>query len=301
MVLHNPNNWHWVNKDASTWAKDYFERNLVGVSATDKEGASVRVAKVLSIEGDVDTAAGDDVSGTIMIPEVAHDTEPEEYVFEIVNSADSNEKQPVRDLVRSSVTPQLRSKLSLFAHDLMEQHGKDIQHTKENDPRYRSSPAEGSSGPSSSQPAAPARPADVAGSGGQGQVVNTTDITENFEFQTTAEELYQTFVNPQRVAAFTRSPPEVFEPSTGGLFKLFSGNVEGEFLTLDPAQRVIVQKWRLLNWPKGHFSTMSIVFDQGLDTTTLRLSWKGVPIGQEEATRRNFAEYYVRSIKLVFG
>lgn len=55
MVLHNPNNWHWVNKDASEWARDYLERNLVGISAK-KGDTSARVSKVTSMDGDVDVS-----------------------------------------------------------------------------------------------------------------------------------------------------------------------------------------------------------------------------------------------------
>lgn len=55
MVLHNPNNWHWVNKDTSGWARDYLESELIGVSA---EGGAVfaKIDKILSMEGDVDVS-----------------------------------------------------------------------------------------------------------------------------------------------------------------------------------------------------------------------------------------------------
>ncbi len=102
MVLHNPNNWHWVNKDTSEWARNYLEQNLVGVSAAEKD-VSAKITKVVSMDGDVDvsqrkgkvitlfdvkvqleyggaTTDEEDVSGTITIPEVAHDTEEDEYV-----------------------------------------------------------------------------------------------------------------------------------------------------------------------------------------------------------------------------
>jgi activator of HSP90 ATPase len=53
MVLHNPNNWHWVNKDASAWAKQWFEDNLTKLDA--KEGdVSAKISKVISMDGDVD-------------------------------------------------------------------------------------------------------------------------------------------------------------------------------------------------------------------------------------------------------
>jgi len=55
MVLHNPNNWHWVNKDVTTSTKDYLEKELVGTKA-EQDGASAEVTKVLSMDGDVDVS-----------------------------------------------------------------------------------------------------------------------------------------------------------------------------------------------------------------------------------------------------
>lgn len=128
-------------------------------------------------------------------------------------------------------------------------------------------------------------------------------MTDNEEFRTTADEMYQTFVDPQRLAAFTRSPPKVFEGAKkGGKFELFGGNVSGEYLELEPGKKV-VQSWRLAQWPAGHFSKLQIEFDQNdVDhVTVMRVTWDGVPTGQEEVTKRNWLEYYVKSIKSTFG
>ena len=55
MVLHNPNNWHWVNKDASAWAKEWFQENLTKLEA--KEGdVTAKISKVISVDGDVDVS-----------------------------------------------------------------------------------------------------------------------------------------------------------------------------------------------------------------------------------------------------
>jgi len=55
MVLHNPNNWHWVNKDVREWAREYLEKNIVGISG--KEGdVSAKVSKIVSMDGDVDVS-----------------------------------------------------------------------------------------------------------------------------------------------------------------------------------------------------------------------------------------------------
>jgi activator of HSP90 ATPase len=133
MALHNPNNWHWVNKDVRPWAQDWLSQELVGLKASREDGTSAEISKVLSMDGDVDVSQrkgkvitiydvrlqleytgkvpvkpgdkkkeknedeeddeeaeasqeGDtkDISGTITIPEVAHDTEEDEYVVRLV-------------------------------------------------------------------------------------------------------------------------------------------------------------------------------------------------------------------------
>lgn len=55
MVLHNPNNWHWVNKDVSGWAKDYLDKELLQISA-EQDGVSAKVDNIMSMDGDVDVS-----------------------------------------------------------------------------------------------------------------------------------------------------------------------------------------------------------------------------------------------------
>ncbi len=55
MVLHNPRNWHWVNKDATGWASEYLDKELVGISA-DEDGVSAKITQVKSMEGDVEVS-----------------------------------------------------------------------------------------------------------------------------------------------------------------------------------------------------------------------------------------------------
>src|ERR1700722_3768575 len=55
MVLHNPNNWHWVNKDVSPWAKEWIQGQVVGLEAEDG-GASAKIDSITSMDGDVDVS-----------------------------------------------------------------------------------------------------------------------------------------------------------------------------------------------------------------------------------------------------
>ncbi|KAL8734681.1 MAG: hypothetical protein Q9166_001337 [cf. Caloplaca sp. 2 TL-2023] len=323
MVLHNPNNWHWVNKDTSEWARTYLDQNITGISASEKD-VSAEITKVVSMDGDVDvsqrkgkvitlfdvkvqleyegtTKDEEDVSGTITIPEIAHDTEEDEYVFEIDIHSDASSKQPVKDLVRSRIVPQLRQRLSKLGPALITEHGRDIQHENSSAPFTQHSASTSSTAAQAN--AKSSNKASTSQASGDGPLVNTTTVNSTEEFRTTAAELYTTFTSPERLAAFTRAPPKMFEGAhVGGKFELFGGNVVGEFLELGEPTK-IVQKWRLAQWAQGHYSRLEITFDQNERdaVTVMRVVWDGVPVGQEEVTKRNWGEYYVRSIKTTFG
>lgn len=216
----------------------------------------------------------------------AHPVTPEQesaytdtHQFEIDVYSEDASKQPVKDLVRSKVVPQLRKSLAKLGPVIMAEHGKDIQHGEDHNPLMKIAPAKVYS--SSSVNKSETKSSATADKTSSGSLVNTVTITDSTEFRTTAEELFKTFTDPQRLAAFTRSPPKNFTGAKpGGTFELFGGNVSGEFTKLEEPTH-IVQKWRLGQWPAGHYSTLSIWFDQNdVDAVTvMRVEWKGVPVG----------------------
>ncbi len=207
----------------------------------------------------------------------------------------------MKDLVRSKIVPQLRKQLRTLGPALIAEHGKDIQHAPDQEPpplkNSTISSTASQTNAKSTISKAPTSHSSAASS------INTTTVNDTEEFRTTAAELYTTFTSAERLAAFTRAPPKLFEGAhVGGKFEIFGGNVSGEFVELKEPT-LIVQKWRLAQWVEGHYSRLEIRFDQNErdQVTVMRVVWKGVPMGQEEVTRRNWGEYYVRSIKTTFG
>lgn len=55
MVLHNPNNWHWVNKDVSPWAMKWFVENLTKL-AVENGDVKAAISKIQTMDGDVDVS-----------------------------------------------------------------------------------------------------------------------------------------------------------------------------------------------------------------------------------------------------
>lgn len=207
----------------------------------------------------------------------------------------------MKPLIRSKIIPQLRKQLVKLGPALIAEHGKDIQHAPGTSPSL--GPTTTITSSTAAQANAKSTSASKSSPISKGISVNTTTVRSDEEFRTTAAELYETFTSSDRLTAFTRAPPKVFEGAqVGGRFELFGGNVSGKYTELKKPTK-IVQQWRLSQWPDGHYSTLNIEFDQNdVDSVTImRVTWDGVPVGQEEVTRRNWGEYYVRSIKTTFG
>ncbi|KAF9203916.1 hypothetical protein BGZ49_005888 [Haplosporangium sp. Z 27] len=311
--MKNVNNWHWVDKNCINWAKTYFETELKDISA-EANGSSVKTLAVTSVTGDADvnqrkgkiitifdvaitltfegtTADGTAVTGKIDIPEVAHDTDIDDYVFDVTIDSDSGAKQPIRDLIRKDLAPILRKKLAAFATDLIKTHGKDVQ--VDSDFSKPSTPVSVSSGRSTPAPSVP-KTTTTTGS------VNTTILEESIEMQASAHDVYDVLLNQAKVVAWTRSNSSTIEAKVGSKFSFFGGNVSGEIKELVEDKK-IVQSWRLGSWPAGHFSTVTMDISQGSNSTTIKFKQEGVPVGEQEITRQNWSHYYWAEIKRTFG
>ncbi|KAJ1992957.1 Co-chaperone [Dimargaris cristalligena] len=317
----NVNNWHWTDKNCINWAKSYFKDRLANV-AVDYNGYHVTTEDVTSVTGDCDLNQrkgkvitifdleiklnwsgtgpdGTEAAGSIHIPEVTHDADTSDYVFDITITAETREKREIKEVVRKQLTQVLRERLAAFRGDLIESHRKDVYI----DPDQLGTPTP----PAMPRVAKPAHePTSVkapsAGSSGGAApvaVTNTVTVDETVEFVTSAAELYTTLTDPARIAAWTRSAPQ-FEARVGGRFSFFGGNVTGENEQLEPS-RSIKQKWRLSSWPQGYYSQVSIDLDQTESGVRLHLRQTGVPVGDEDQTKSNWHQFYWQSIKSTFG
>jgi len=162
--------------------------------------------------------------------------------------SETSSKAALRPLIRNNLVPQLRESLFKFSGDLIATHGKDVYSASMN-----STPASSvTQTPAISKPGTPAPAAAPKPKG-----ITTTTLTEDIEFTATAKDLYDVFVQPDKLAVWTRSKPQI-DPKVGGKFVLFSGNVKGEFLVLEEGKK-IEQTWRLPQWPEGTFTRQQAV------------------------------------------
>lgn len=93
-----------------------------------------------------------------------------------------------------------------------------------------------------------------------GSKIDTQAIKQTYNFQCTAQELYDVLTRIELLTAFTRSEVKL-EPVKGGKFELFGGNIVGRFDELVPAKK-IVKQWRYKQWPQGHYSIVTLNIEQ---------------------------------------
>lgn len=338
MVVNNPNNWHWVDKNCISWSKDYFNQNLIGVKG-EKSNKEVSITGVSSVEGDCEVSqrkgkvislfdlklvlqykglldksdSESSVTGSITVPELAYDTEADEIQFTIGVYNESNANDEIKPVIRSEIIPQLRKILGDFGSQLIETHSSDIQlesdkvnsvFTKANQESLHKKTTPKST--TESKPAAKAavkqESSSVATSNSSVPRYNTSTLHLEPEFTAPAEQLYITLLDPQRIAAWSRSSP-LIEPlpvKEGSTMKLFGGSITSKVTKLVPNLQ-ITQDWRLEDWKDGHYAKLDITLKEGTGETKMVVKFDGIPIGEEDRVRGNFEDYYIRSIKITFG
>lgn len=343
MVVNNPNNWHWVDKNCIAWSKDYFTERLVGIKG-ENDTKQVSITGVSSVEGDCEVSqrkgkvislfdlklvlqykglldksnSESTVTGSITVPELAYDTEADEIQFTIGVYNESNANDEIKPVIRTEIIPQLRKILANFGTELIEVHSSDIQlesdkvnsvftkanqeaqHKKSNIPKTASTQSNASGSTTSANQSSSSTP--NPSSNNSVPKYNTSTLHLEPEFTAPAEQLYITLLDPQRIAAWSRSPP-LIEPlpvKEGTNMKLFGGSITSKVTKLVPNLQ-ITQDWRLEDWKPGHYAKLDIKLKEGSGETKMIVKFDGIPIGEEDRVRGNFEDYYIRSIKITFG
>ncbi|GBL49305.1 hypothetical protein ACI3LY_004642 [Candidozyma auris] len=145
MVVHNPNNWHWVDKNCLPWTKDYLSEKVVNTTFED-DAYLLKVTEVTTVSGDCDvtqrkgkvlciydmklrfavegTKKDEEESsftGSVALDEFFHDQDDDEYVFGVEGDNASH--------IKKHLVPLIKAKLVKFQADLIDAHEKDVQHS----------------------------------------------------------------------------------------------------------------------------------------------------------------------------
>ncbi|XP_043930619.1 activator of 90 kDa heat shock protein ATPase homolog 1 isoform X1 [Protopterus annectens] len=312
----NVNNWHWTERDVSSWSTEKLKELLQAVVVKNEDG-SCEVSEVSSLDGEASinnrkgkliffyewtiklkwtgtSQNGVKYKGFVEVPNFSDENDIDEIEVKVNLSKDEPDTKLLA-LMKTDGGKQIRKALDHYVQTLKTEFTQGMILPKANGIENEGIPKAVPKADTQKIVTGVPLPKKVP----VGVKIPTCNLNLRESFLTSPEELYRIFVTQELVQGFTHAPA-VVEPDKGGKFRLLDGSVVGEFLELIPEQK-IVMKWRFKSWPEGHFATITLNFIDTMGETELHVECKGVPVSDEERTREGWQRYYFSGIKNTFG
>ncbi|XP_054945175.1 activator of 90 kDa heat shock protein ATPase homolog 2 isoform X3 [Physeter macrocephalus] len=264
----NVNNWHWTERDATSWSKGKLRELLVGI-AVENEAGRCEISELKQVEGII-KESGAKHKGLIEIPNLSEENEVDDT--EVNVSKKKGDGNILKDLMKTAGTAKVREALGDYLKALKTEFTMGmILPTKAMATQELTVKRKLSETTLQIQASSP-----VA----LGVRIPTVALHMTELFDTAIEQLYRIFTVKDLVQKFSKSPA-VLEAEKGRKFQMFDGNITGEYVEL-LTNKKIVMKWRCRNWPEEHYAIVALNFVPNLGQTELQLDCKGVPVCEEE-------------------
>ncbi|KAJ1308612.1 hypothetical protein OPQ81_004310 [Rhizoctonia solani] len=306
-------NWHWKNKNVTPWAKTWFEQELLTVSYSEG-GSEVKISRVKEVDGDCELGQrksklitiydckivlgwsgedkdGNTAEGKLTIPEVSHEQSDglSDYVYDwSLKTASTPQVDALYALAKSKLPSLLAERFGAFRTAMLDTHGKDLQVVGTPGPSGTATPSNHAPSTPSTSLSKPVSAKEVTKG-----ITNSAVVTVNASFMASAAELFELLTDEKRIPAWSRNAAQS-NATVGGSYSFFGGGVTGKYVELQKPTK-IVSTWRLNSpsWPSDHDGKLTITLDQQTDSTKVEFKLSGVPIGQEDETRKNLEGYYI--------
>ncbi|XP_040920802.1 activator of 90 kDa heat shock protein ATPase homolog 1-like [Toxotes jaculatrix] len=316
----NVNNWHWTERDVSGWSSQRLRQLLLGVRVEGPEGVC-QLTDINKLDGEASinnrkgkliffyewqlkaswlgtSSGGVKYRGTVEVSNLSDENDVDDLDISASLCKDQP-NTPLLDLMKRTGIPEVRRVLGEYVHQLKSEFSQGMILPTTNQlkplPPELKNQIKTSKTQISSTPKRSSSPANCPA----GVRIPTCSFSLKETFQTSADEIYRTFINQEFVQVFTRSAA-VVDSCRGGRFHLLDGSISGEFTQLVPDQWIEMM-WRFRTWPDEHYATVSLeLVDRG-DETELRMECRGVPAGEKDSTREGWTRFYFQAIKQTFG
>ncbi|NXR70966.1 AHSA2 ATPase, partial [Pycnonotus jocosus] len=306
----NVNNWHWTERDATSWSKRKLKEVLEGL-VVEGEAGRCEIGDLKHVEGEASCnsrkgkliffyewnlrlswkgtvkESGEKHKGSVEIPNLSEENEVDDT--EINVSKKKGEGDVLKDLMRTEGTTKVREALRDYLKALKTEFTLGmILPTKA--PVGQELATERKPSGSTVQDSVTPQSLDMVG-----VKIPTVRIHMREVFNSPADELYSIFTKKELVQKFSKCPA-VIEAEKGGKLQMFEGCVSGEYTELVPSQRLVL-KWRCRSWPDEHYATVALTFQDVAAQSELELECKGVPVAHEESTRQCWKKQYFEEIR----
>lgn len=130
-------------------------------------------------------------------------------------------------------------------------------------------------------------------------IMDFTTINQKVVIPATPEEVYETYVDPKKHAAFTGSKA-TGKALVRSKFTAWDGYIFGRYLELEKGKRV-VQEWITTDWTKDYpASRLELTFQKAPKGTVIVLAQSNVPSEQVDDITEGWTEFYWEPMKKYF-
>eukprot|EP00878_Enallax_costatus_P000854 GHUV01000980.1.p1 GENE.GHUV01000980.1~~GHUV01000980.1.p1 ORF type:complete len:343 (+),score=79.37 GHUV01000980.1:185-1213(+) len=319
----NVNQWHWSEKDCSEWTKQRLTELLsnitllsgpataktTGLKSVDGDSyLNVRKAKLIAsyelnikVNWEGTTADGQKGSGVLELPYVADENHDEDPEMKIVLSVEDKASQELKAAILASGKEPIYEAIRTYVKELRDGVPTNIN-SSSSQPAAAESPTESEAATTASNPTPTNNRSSKKSSSSSKRSITLTE-----RFYARATDIYECFVVPGRVMAFTQSPA-VVQPQIGGNFSWFNGSISGSFEEMQPGEK-LVMSWRFNSWEEGCMSKVELTFSEPEPgNTVVHLKHTGLPEADkfghgdvQQQVEQGWQGQIFSRIKAVFG
>ncbi|NP_001080157.1 AHA1, activator of heat shock 90kDa protein ATPase homolog 1 S homeolog [Xenopus laevis] len=310
----NVNNWHWTERDATSWSLAKIKELMMGIRVESEEG-TCDITEVSKLEGEASinnrkgkliffyewdiklnwtgvSKSGVKYKGYVEIPNLSDENDPSEVEIRVSMAKDEPETNLI-GVMRKQGSKQIREAVAQYISMLKSEFTQGMILPTANGVSHNISEIKQKTETNMPQTGKTQTCQNA------GVKIPTCKVTIKDTFLTSPEELYRVLTRQELVQGFTHAPASL-TADKGGKFQLLGGNVSGEFKELEP-EKHIVMSWRFKSWPQGHHASITLTFTDKGGETELWMEARGVPQGEEERTKEGWKRYYFDGIKQTFG
>ncbi|MFX0048512.1 MAG: SRPBCC domain-containing protein [Candidatus Hermodarchaeota archaeon] len=128
-------------------------------------------------------------------------------------------------------------------------------------------------------------------------IIKKKTIEQEIIIKSTPHEIYEVFMDSKKHSKLTESKTKVSR-ELGGSFSAFEGSLTGKNVELVQDKK-IVQTWRGdgENWPKGYYSTITLVLEPIDKGTLIKFTHLDIPEKAYESVKEGWDVYYWEPLK----
>ncbi len=122
-------------------------------------------------------------------------------------------------------------------------------------------------------------------------------IEQEIRIKSTPHEVYEMFMDSKKHSKLTEGNAKISR-EVGGSFSIFEGALSGKNVELIQDKK-IVQTWRGdgENWPKGYYSTITLIFESNDKGTLIKFTHVDIPEASYESVKEGWDTYYWKPLK----